>query len=543
MARLALYREERPRTFAEVVGQDHVTRTLKNALAQNRFTHAYLFCGPRGTGKTSCARILAKAVNCQNPQQGEPCNQCRSCEIIQSGQSMDIIEIDAASNRGIDEIRDLRDKVKYSPTDLRYKVYIIDEVHMLTEPAFNALLKTLEEPPPHVLFVLATTEVHKVPVTIRSRCQRHDFHRLGNREIVQRLAEVCERHGFRVEEEALVAIARQAEGGMRDALSLLDQVVAYAEDGQIVTLQDTLTVLGAAPLDRFLRIDEAIQKAEPGLALMVLDELVREGKDLRQFVRDLVAHLRDLLLLRVQGGESLLDLPEETLAQLKEAAEGFQPQQLLGAVKLLAGVEGDLRLSTNPRLVVEVALIRLCAPAAVATQAAEAEEWVPPALPTGRGGRPAAAAATLGRAGAAGAAGAGGAAGAPPATTPTGPVSPELAAMRKAWPQVVEFFRSQPKAKSMAPLIAQALPLRIDGRTLVLGFQPTSEGRTARDLIHRRTKWVEAALNRLNLPEYLVTTAFLEADAVAPTTESPDLVTLIKQRVGPDVPVEVKEDE
>ncbi|MCG0239804.1 MAG: DNA polymerase III subunit gamma/tau [Firmicutes bacterium] len=561
MARLALYREERPRTFAEVVGQEHVTRTLRNALAQNRFTHAYLFCGPRGTGKTSCARILAKAVNCLHPRQGEPCNQCRSCELIQSGQSMDVIEIDAASNRGIDEIRDLRDKVKFAPTDLRYKVYIIDEVHMLTEPAFNALLKTLEEPPAHVIFVLATTEVHKVPVTIRSRCQRYDFHRLSTRQIAERLAEVSARHGFQVTEEALYAIARQAEGGMRDALSLLDQVVAYAEEGRTITLEDALAVLGAASLDRFLALDEAIRNRDPGQALLVLDQLVREGKDLRQLVRDLMSHFRDLLLLQVPGGEALLDLPEETLAQLRQVAAGFDSQYLLWAVKFLAGVENDLRLTTNPRLVVEVGLIRLCStpPAASGAPSASAGgEWVPPAPQAPgpgreRRGAPAQAAAAPGPGSPAGRAGtqesghrpqgpeAGARSGA--AAQAPGPVSPELAAMQQAWPRVVEFFRNQPKAKSMAPLVAQATPVRLEGRTLVLGFPPTPEGRTARDLVHRRTKWVEAALNRLGLPEYLVTTTILEPGETAEPAGGLDLVNLIRQRVGPGVPVEVKEDE
>jgi len=282
---LALYREFRPQRFAEVVGQQHITRTLLNALIQKRLHHAYLLSGPRGTGKTSVARILAKAVNCLDPNQGEPCNACTACISIISEETMDVIEIDAASNRGIDEIRDLRERVRYAPADLKRKVYIIDEVHMLTEPAFNALLKTLEEPPEHVMFVLATTERQKLPVTIVSRCQCFDYHRLSTQEIMDRLSSVCSVHEVTILPEAAAAIARQAEGGMRDALSLLEQVMAFSEDKQI-TIADTLHVLGSAPLDEFINLDRALLKADIGSALLLLDRLVRQGKDLRQFVRD-----------------------------------------------------------------------------------------------------------------------------------------------------------------------------------------------------------------------------------------------------------------
>ncbi len=358
MAHLALYREFRPQRFADVVGQQHITRTLRNALVQNRLHHAYLLSGPRGTGKTTVARILAKAVNCLQPQQGEPCNECKACRGIITGETMDVIEIDAASNRGIDEIRDLRDKVKYAPADLKYKVYIIDEVHMLSEPAFNALLKTLEEPPGHVVFVLATTEKHKLPVTIVSRCQCFDYHRLSSQEILSRLNEVCQTYHLAAAPEALAAIARQAEGGMRDALSLLDQVMAYAVDGQI-TVNDTLHVLGSAPLDQFVKLDQFLTDGDVGGALLLLDELVRQGKDLRQFVRDYLAHMRDLLLLKVQSGESVLDLPPQSLEALKARSSALQQAQILGAIKLFGQLETDMRFSASPRLLVEVALIRV----------------------------------------------------------------------------------------------------------------------------------------------------------------------------------------
>lgn len=360
MAHIALYREFRPQRFSDVVGQEHITRTLRNALVQGRLHHAYLLSGPRGTGKTTVARILAKAVNCLSPRDGEPCNECEPCRSITSGQTMDVIEIDAASNRGIDEIRDLREKVKYAPVDLKYKVYIIDEVHMLSEPAFNALLKTLEEPPPHVLFVLATTEKQKLPITILSRCQAFDYHRLSTEEIVGRLQEVCAAQGMKASSEALAAMARQADGGMRDALSLLDQVMAYAADGEI-TLEMTLAVLGSAPLDQFLRLDSQLAAGDVGGALLWLDEMVRTGKDLRQLVRDYLAHLRDLLLVKVDTGGQVLGLPPQALAQVREQADRFTQERLISAIRLLGQAETELRLSASPRLLVEVALIRLAA--------------------------------------------------------------------------------------------------------------------------------------------------------------------------------------
>lgn len=358
MAHLALYREFRPQRFADVVGQQHITRTLRNALMNNRIHHAYLLSGPRGTGKTTVARILAKAVNCLNLQDGEPCNECSACRSIMAGETMDLIEIDAASNRGVEEIRDLRDKVKYAPAELKRKVYIIDEVHMLTEAAFNALLKTLEEPPAHAMFILATTEKHKLPVTILSRCQCFDYHRLSTYEIVQRLEQVCRACGVAAAPEALTAIARQAEGGMRDALSLLDQVMAYAEEGQI-TLEDTLHVLGAAPLEQFLELDQRLTTGNVGAALLLLDELIRQGKDLRQLVRDYMAHMRDLLLYKVDSAGGAIDLPPQALAKVKEQAENLPQEQILGAIKLLAQLESDMRFTASPRLLVEVALIRL----------------------------------------------------------------------------------------------------------------------------------------------------------------------------------------
>lgn len=544
MPRLALYREERPRSFAEVVGQPHITRTLKNALVAQRLSHAYLFAGPRGTGKTSVARILAKAVNCHALQGGEPCDACTACTAIIEGRSLDIIEIDAASNRGIDEIRDLRDKVKYAPVDLKCKVYIIDEVHMLTEPAFNALLKTLEEPPAHAMFVLATTEPHKVPVTIRSRCQRHDFHRLALGEMVERLQEVCRRHAFNVETAALVAVARQAEGGMRDALSLLDQLAAYAEPDQPIALADALAVLGAAPVDRFLSLARALGDADAGGALLQLDALLREGKDLRQFVRDFIGHLRDLLLLRVAEGQNILDLPTQMVDLLQDQARSLDRDWLMRAVETLAGLENDLRYSTNPRLLVEVALVRLCsAPSPVPAQAAPAPARAPsprvtaaPAqtatfVPEPEAAAPAARAASPPPVMAS-----------PPAAPPA-PASDELRRVREAWADVLQLFATTERAKPMQPFVRQAQPHLVNGRTLVLGFAPTPEGRTAHDRIAGKPVWVQRALVKVGLPEYQISCAFV-ADNPAPTAGAgQDLVSLLRERMGEDVPMEIKEED
>lgn len=366
MAYTALYREWRPQSFDDVVGQSHVTRTLRNALSGGRLGHAYLLSGPRGTGKTTIAKILAKAANCRKAPAPEPCNDCDSCRRISQGLSMDVIEIDAASNRGIDEIRDLREKVKYSPAETKYKVYIIDEVHMLTPEAFNALLKTLEEPPAHVIFILATTEPHKIPLTITSRCQRFDFHRLSVQEIVSRLKEVCQKHGLDVEAAALNLVARQAEGAMRDALSLLDQVMAFCDRGQ-VTLEDTLLVLGSAPGEILQCIAAAVARGDTGRCLQLVEEISLQGKDLRQFTRDLLGHFRNLLLCRISGSSDSFaqdsDLPMSELAAL---ASLFSENDLTSVIRALAQLESDLRWATQPRLLLEVALIRLASGRAVA---------------------------------------------------------------------------------------------------------------------------------------------------------------------------------
>lgn len=377
MSYVALYREFRPQSFSEVVGQEHITRTLKNAILQGRLAHAYLFCGPRGTGKTTIAKILAKAVNCQTgwtsqpalsteklsleggaSPSGEPCNRCETCRRITEGTSMDVLEIDAASNRGIDEIRDLRDKVKYAPAGCRYKVYIIDEVHMLTTEAFNALLKTLEEPPGHALFILATTDPQKVPLTVLSRCQRFDFHRFTSAEITARLREVVAKSGITAEEEALSFIARGAEGGMRDALSLLDQVISFC--GNEVTLAGALSVLGTAPYDLLADVTGAMARRDSVSGLKIVHDLVRQGRDVRQFLRDLMAYLRNLLLVKVcRDPGDLLDLPPSEEPRLKELAGQFSVERISGVLKALAEADNEIKWASQPRLLLEMTLIKI----------------------------------------------------------------------------------------------------------------------------------------------------------------------------------------
>ncbi len=369
MSYQALYRVWRPQSFQDVVGQEHVTKTLQNALLQDKISHAYLFSGPRGTGKTSAAKILAKAVNCERAPAEEPCNECSSCLGITDGSISDVIEIDAASNNGVDEIRDIRDKVKYAPSSVKYKVYIIDEVHMLSIGAFNALLKTLEEPPRHVIFILATTEPHKIPLTILSRCQRFDFKRITARDITGRMKHIVEETGVTCEKEALNIVARAAEGGMRDALSLLDQAISFSEDN--VTVEDALTVTGAVSQMFLLQLAKAVRERDVVSGLESLEELLFQGKDPVRFIEDMILFYRDMLLYKAAPNleESLERVTPD--GEFQALAGETNSGDIYHLIHLLSKTQQEMRFTNHPKTFLEVAIVKLCqqesAPAAMSS--------------------------------------------------------------------------------------------------------------------------------------------------------------------------------
>lgn len=363
MSYTALYRKFRPGEFEDVKGQEHIITTLKNQVNGSRIGHAYLFCGTRGTGKTTVAKILAKAVNCETPEDGSPCGKCQMCIDIASGASMNVIEIDAASNNGVDSIREIREGVEYRPATGKYKVYIIDEVHMLTIGAFNALLKTLEEPPEYVIFILATTEVHKIPITILSRCQHYDFKRITIDTIGARLHQLMEVENIPVEERAIRYIAKVADGSMRDALSLLDQCIAFYMD-QTLTYDNVLEVLGTVDTEVFSVLLRHILNSDVVKALAKVDELVMQGREINQLVNDFTWYMRNLLLIKSSDNmEEVLDVSSENLAQLKEEAQMVETNTLLRHIRVFSELSNQLRFATQKRIMLEVAIIKLCTPA------------------------------------------------------------------------------------------------------------------------------------------------------------------------------------
>ena len=363
MSYTALYRKFRPDEFEDVKGQDAIVRTLKNQINADRIGHAYLFCGTRGTGKTTVAKIFAKAVNCEHPVDGSPCGECAMCKSIAAGTSMNVIEIDAASNNGVDNIREIREEVTYRPTEGKYKVYIIDEVHMLSIGAFNALLKTLEEPPEYVIFILATTEAHKIPITILSRCQRYDFKRISIETIAARLRELIDKEGWDVEDKAVRYIAKMADGSMRDSLSLLDQCAAFYMN-ETLTYDHVLEVLGAVDTEVFSRLLRQLLAMDVHQVIETVDELVMQGRELSQLAADFTWYLRNLLLVKSSDNmEDVLDVSSENLTLLKEEAQMIDSDTLIRYIRIFSDLTNQLKYATQKRVLLEVTLIKLCRPA------------------------------------------------------------------------------------------------------------------------------------------------------------------------------------
>jgi len=440
MASQVFYRKWRPQTLAEVVGQEHVTQILRNALESGRVAHAYLFCGPRGTGKTSTGRILAKAVNCLTSGKGEPCNACEICQAITQGRALDMIEIDAASNRGIDEIRELRERVNFAPNIARYKVYIIDEVHMLTEPASNALLKTLEEPPPHAIFILATTEPHKLLPTLLSRCQRFDFHRLSHNAVVAKLEYICQKEGISIEPQGLRLIARSVSGSLRDAENLLQQLVTYY--GNQIDVHQVEDMLGVTTDFQVKELAGHIANKDIPAGLATINSLVNDGLDLGQFTRGFVEYLRNMLLVK-SGAEDTLDLAIEDLAQVKELTSKVSTADILKALKLFGQI--DFRFKDYSSLPLELALVECILPEEKETPPEEKAVSVKSASPLYK---------------------------AEPNQEPsTLEISPGVEHIRAQWGDFVETLRGMGSSGNLDAFLRSACePVAVEGDTLVLAF-------------------------------------------------------------------------
>ncbi len=363
MSYRALYRIWRPNNFEEMVGQEHVTKVLKNQIEHDHVGHAYLFCGTRGTGKTSSAKIFAKGVNCTSEEDNKPCCQCDNCKSIEADQFMDILELDAASNNGVDNIREIKESVKYAPTKGKYKVYIIDEVHMLSSGAFNALLKTLEEPPEYVIFILATTEPHKLPATILSRCQRFDFRRVTETQMVSRMQHICDSIGVSVEEEALMIVARNADGSVRDALSVLDQCLSLGLEH--VTRDDVINILGTVDMDFLFKLTDAVIDEDAEVAIEIIENLTVEGKDIHQFLKDWIYHYRNLMITKISNNlETIISMSNENINRLRQQGSRMELNEIKYAIMEISKVSQAAKWSTQPRIMLELIAIRLCLPEA-----------------------------------------------------------------------------------------------------------------------------------------------------------------------------------
>ncbi len=359
MAYTALYREWRPKTFYDVVGQEHITTTLKNQILNNRIAHAYLFCGTRGTGKTSTAKVFAKALNCLDLQAGEPCNECEMCKKINQGLAIDVTELDAASNNGVDKIRDIIDDVKYPPQEARFKVYIMDEVHMLSAGAVNAFLKTLEEPPSNVIFILATTDPQKLPITILSRCQRFDFKRISNSDITDRLRKIVTEQGVLADDKSLNLIARISDGAMRDSLSILDQSISMGNGN--VQYDTLISMLGLVTNEHLFNLTNAIIQRSVERSIGVIEDVVFSGKDIYLFIKDLISHYRNLLMAKVTNNpEEVLDMSEENITLIKEQSARLRAEEIMRCIRILQEAEGNAKLSKQSRLYLELAIIKMC---------------------------------------------------------------------------------------------------------------------------------------------------------------------------------------